>query len=58
VIAFTHATVLDGSGGKPAYDQTLVVDKGRIALGGASRVKIPAGTTWSTPTARPCFPAS
>jgi enamidase len=46
VIAFTHATVVDGSGGKPAYDQTLVIDKGRIvALGDAPRIKIPAGAT-------------
>ena len=46
VIAFTHATVVDGSGGKPAHDQTLIVDKGRIiALGDAPRTKVPAGAT-------------
>lgn len=42
VIAFTHATVVDGTGAKAAHDQTLVVDKGRIvALGKSSKVKVP-----------------
>ena len=43
-IAFTHATVVDGTGGKPRLDQTLVIDKGRIvALGAARRTSVPAG---------------
>ncbi|MBD8874060.1 amidohydrolase family protein [Rhodanobacter sp. DHB23] len=46
VIAFTHATIVDGTGGAPAYDQTLVIDKGRIAeLGPASGTAVPAGAT-------------
>ncbi|WP_229238286.1 amidohydrolase family protein [Dyella amyloliquefaciens] len=46
VIAFTHATIVDGSGGKAKKDQTLLVEKGRIvALDKASRVKIPDGAT-------------
>lgn len=46
VIAFTHATVIDGTGAKPANDQTLVIEKGRIAaLGKSSRVKVPDGAT-------------
>ncbi|WP_243042969.1 amidohydrolase family protein [Dyella sedimenti] len=46
VIAFTHATVVDGTGGKAAHDQTLVIDHGRIAaLGKSSKVKPPEGAT-------------
>ncbi|RDI97362.1 amidohydrolase [Dyella solisilvae] len=46
VIAFTHATVVDGTGRKPARDQTLLVDHGRItALGKSSRIKVPDGAT-------------
>jgi enamidase len=46
VIAFTHATVIDGTGAKPTRDQTLVIDKGRIAaLGKSSQVKVPDGAT-------------
>jgi enamidase len=46
VIAFTHAAVIDGTGAKPARDQTLVIEKGRIAaLGKSSRVKVPDGAT-------------
>lgn len=46
VIAFTHATIVDGSGGKAKKDQTLLIEKGRIvALDKASRVKIPDGAT-------------
>lgn len=46
VIAFTHATVIDGTGGKAKKDQTLLIDKGRIvALDKDSRVKIPNGAT-------------
>lgn len=42
LIAFTHATVIDGTGAKAARDQTLVIDKGRIvALGKSSKVKVP-----------------
>jgi enamidase len=46
VIAFTHAEIVDGTGGPPRYDQTLVVKDGRIAaLGPASRVTVPDGAT-------------
>ncbi|PXV60387.1 enamidase [Dyella jiangningensis] len=42
VIAFTHATLVDGTGAKAMRDQTLVIDKGRItALGKSSKVKVP-----------------
>jgi imidazolonepropionase-like amidohydrolase len=45
-IAFTHAEVIDGTGGKPKYDQTLVIDKGRIvALGPTNKVTIPKAAT-------------
>src|SRR3569832_793634 len=46
VIAFTHAEIVDGTGAKPRYDQTLVVKDGRVAaLGPASRVHVPDGAT-------------
>ena len=46
VIAFTHATVIDGTGGAPKHDQTLVIDKGRISeLGPSSSIKVPAGAS-------------
>lgn len=45
-IAFTHASVVDGTGGKVKREQTLVINKGRIvALGASRRVKIPDGAT-------------
>ena len=46
VIAFTHANVIDGTGGKVKLDQTLVIDKGRIvALGASRKTKIPNDAT-------------
>lgn len=46
VIAFTHATIVDGTGTAPKHDQTLVIDKGRIAaLGPAASTRVPAGAT-------------
>ena len=46
VIAFTHTTVIDGTGAAPKQDQTLVIDKGRItALGPAESTKVPTGAT-------------
>src|SRR5690348_13559095 len=46
VIAFTHAEIVDGTGAAPKYDQTLVIDHGRIAASGDSaRLSTPAGAT-------------
>ncbi|HEY9111602.1 MAG TPA: amidohydrolase family protein [Rhodanobacteraceae bacterium] len=46
VIAFTHAIIVDGTGAAPKHDQTLVVDRGRIAeLGPAASTRVPAGAT-------------
>jgi enamidase len=46
VIAFTNATIVDGTGAGPTRDQTLVVDKGRIvALGPSAEVRVPDGAT-------------
>jgi len=42
VIAFTHAEIVDGTGARPRYDQTLVIENGRIAAMG-SHAKIPDG---------------
>jgi enamidase len=44
VIAFTHAEIVDGTGAKPRYDQTLVIENGRIAAMGP-HAKIPDGAT-------------
>lgn len=46
LVAFTHATVVDGTGTAPKFDQTLVIDKGRItALGSAANTRVPARAT-------------
>jgi imidazolonepropionase-like amidohydrolase len=46
VIAFVHAEIIDGTGARPKYDQTLVIEKGRIAaMGPSSRVRVPVGAT-------------
>ena len=42
VVAFTHAEVLDGTGGPAKYDQTLVIENGRIAALGA-QARVPKG---------------
>ena len=44
VIAFTHAEIVDGTGARPKYDQTLVIENGRIKAIGP-HVTIPAGAT-------------
>jgi len=44
VIAFTHAEIVDGTGGAPKYDQTLIIKDGRIAALG-SHVAVPDGAT-------------
>lgn len=44
VVALTHIEVIDGTGGAPMQDQTLVIDHGKIAWMGASAgAAIPAG---------------
>jgi enamidase len=46
VIAFTHAEIVDGTGARAKYDQTLVIENGRIAaIGPSGRVSVPAGAT-------------
>lgn len=43
-LAFTHVEVVDGTGARPARDQTVLVREGRIAaVGPARKVKVPAG---------------
>jgi enamidase len=44
VIAFTHAEIVDGTGAAPKYDQTLIVQDGRISALGA-HVRVPKGAT-------------
>jgi imidazolonepropionase-like amidohydrolase len=42
--AYEHATIIDGNGGAPIADGTLIVTNGRItAIGTAGRLKSPAG---------------
>ena len=46
VIAFTHAEIVDGTGARPKFDQTLIVENGRIAAIGSSRqTRVPDGAT-------------
>jgi enamidase len=44
VVAFTHAEVVDGTGGPARYDQTLVIENGRIAALGP-HARVPKGAT-------------
>jgi imidazolonepropionase-like amidohydrolase len=44
VVALTHVLLVDGTGARPAVDQTVVIRDGRIAqVGPAARVRVPAG---------------
>ncbi len=44
LLALTHVLVLDGTGGAPKSDQTIVIRGGRIAaVGPAASVQLPAG---------------
>ena len=43
-IALTHVRVIDGTGAAPLEDQTIVVDRGRIASIGPASTPVPAGT--------------
>src|SRR3989441_1982719 len=44
LLALTHVLVVDGTGGAPKTDQTIVIRAGRIAtVGPAASVQIPAG---------------
>src|SRR2546421_5799828 len=44
LLALTHVLLVDGTGGAPRTDQTIVIRAGRIAtVGPAASVQIPAG---------------
>ena len=44
VVALVHVRVIDGTGGPPMEDQTIVIDHGKIgAVGNAANTPIPAG---------------
>ncbi len=46
VIAFTHAEIVDGTGGRPQRDMTLISDHGTIAaIGPSVKVAVPDGAT-------------
>jgi len=45
-IAFAHAEIVDGTGARPRYDQTLVVSNGRIVgMGPSKTVRVPKSAT-------------
>ncbi|WP_130617179.1 amidohydrolase family protein [Dyella amyloliquefaciens] len=57
VIAFTHATIVDGTGGKRRRDQTLVSDHGRItAMGPTGKLRLPDGATVIDATGKTLLP--
>jgi enamidase len=44
-IALTHARIIDGTGGTPKTDQTIIIRDGRIAsIGNSATTQVPAGT--------------
>src|SRR5205085_1540251 len=44
LLALTHVLIVDGTGGAPKSDQTIVIRAGRIAaVGPAASVQVPAG---------------
>jgi hypothetical protein len=44
VVALTHVRVVDGTGARPAEDQTVIIQSGKItAVGPAASVRVPAG---------------
>ena len=44
VVALRHVRVIDGTGAAPAEDQTLVIDRGKIAaVGPFASTETPAG---------------
>jgi hypothetical protein len=57
VTAYTHATMIDGTGRPPVPDSTLVVKQGRILdLGQSSKLRIPAGATVTDESGRTIIP--
>src|SRR3954469_20283856 len=45
LLALTHVLLVDGTGGAPKSDQTIVIRAGKIpAVGSAASVQVPAGT--------------
>ncbi|MFF6991342.1 amidohydrolase family protein [Streptomyces sp. NPDC010273] len=56
-LAFTHVTVIDGSGAPPASDMTVVVEGGRItAVAPSARVRLRPGTRTVDLTGRYLMP--
>jgi imidazolonepropionase-like amidohydrolase len=56
-LAFTHVTVIDGTGAKPRLDQTVIITGDRIAaLGRGGRLKLPADTQTVDATGRYLIP--
>ncbi len=56
-IAITHVRVIDGTGAAPREDQTVVVERGKIAaVGTASSVHVPSGATIVDGTGRTLTP--
>ena len=57
ITAFTHATLIDGSGSSPLPDTTLVIENGRIReLGPSAKITPPAGARIVDSTGRTIIP--
>lgn len=57
VIAITHVRVIDGTGTPSLADQTVVIDRGKIAtMGSASTISAPAGATIIDGTTKTLIP--
>lgn len=57
VIAFTHVTVVDGTGAPARRDQNVIIRDGRIAaVGPAARTRVPAGATIIDGTGKTLLP--
>jgi imidazolonepropionase-like amidohydrolase len=56
-IVFTHAEIIDGTGAAPKYDQTLVVENGRItAIGPSPSASALPGVTFIDATGKTLMP--
>lgn len=57
VIAITHVRVIDGTGTPALVDQTVVINRGKIAtIGSASIISVPAGATIVDGTTKTLIP--
>lgn len=55
-VAFEHATVIDGTGGEPKKDQTVVIVDGKITFVGPAESEVPTGARRIDATGRYLIP--